>query len=143
MALTNYLAQSIVCGLVFYGFGLGWYGRVTGYPLYGVVGAVWCLEIAWSLWWLRRFQIGPFEWAWRSLTYRRWQAAPIHRKELKPMSNYQHRPAPRSSPWLTAAVAPASAHEGEEHAATKAAAPPAPTPAPWAVLKTTRKPLPA
>jgi uncharacterized protein len=70
MALTNYLAQSILCGLVFYGFGLGLYGRLTGYELYGVVLAVWSVQIAWSPWWLGRFGIGPFEWAWRSLSYR-------------------------------------------------------------------------
>ncbi len=73
MALTNYLAQSILCALIFYGFGLGLYGRLTGYPLYGVVALVWAVEIAWSVAWLRRFQIGPFEWLWRSFTYRRWQ----------------------------------------------------------------------
>lgn len=80
MALTNYLAQSILCALIFYGFGLGLYGRVTGYQLYGVVILVWALEIAWSLWWLARFQIGPFEWAWRSVTYRRrqpWREAAV------------------------------------------------------------------
>ena len=35
---------------------------------------MWALEIAWSGWWLARFQIGPFEWVWRSLTYKRAQA---------------------------------------------------------------------
>ena len=74
MALTNYLAQSILCAFIFYGFGLGLYGRVTGYQLYGVVGLIWALELAWSTWWLARFRIGPFEWVWRSLTYQRAQA---------------------------------------------------------------------
>jgi len=74
MALTNYLSQSIVCGLIFYSFGLGLYGRVTGYQLYGVVLLVWGLELAWSVWWLKRFRIGPFEWVWRSITYKRAQA---------------------------------------------------------------------
>lgn len=74
MALTNYLAQSILCALIFYGFGLGLYGQLTGYQLYGVVLLIWVLEIAWSNWWLARFRIGPFEWLWRSITYRRAQA---------------------------------------------------------------------
>jgi len=82
MALTNYLAQSILCALLFYGFGFGLYGRLTGYQLYGVVAGIWALEIAWSLWWLRRFQIGPFEWVWRSLTYRRRQ--PWHDRIARP-----------------------------------------------------------
>jgi uncharacterized protein len=74
MALTNYLSQSILCGLIFYSFGLGLYGRVTGYQLYGVVLLVWGVQLAWSGWWLNRFRIGPFEWVWRSITYRRAQA---------------------------------------------------------------------
>jgi uncharacterized protein len=40
MALTNYLAQSIVGALIFYGFGLGLYGKLTGYQLYGVVALI-------------------------------------------------------------------------------------------------------
>ncbi|MFT5026811.1 MAG: hypothetical protein ACI9CV_001572, partial [Ilumatobacter sp.] len=32
--------------------------------------AVWMLQLAWSPWWLARFRFGPFEWAWRSATYR-------------------------------------------------------------------------
>ncbi len=76
MALTNYLAQSILCAVIFYGFGLGLYGRVTGFELYGIVLLIWALELAWSVAWLARFRIGPVEWVWRSLTYRRapaWQ----------------------------------------------------------------------
>jgi len=73
MALTNYLAQSVLCALLFYGFGLGLYGQVTGWYLYGIVLAIWALEITWSVWWLARWRIGPVEWVWRSLTYRQRQ----------------------------------------------------------------------
>jgi uncharacterized protein len=79
MALTNYLAQSVLCALLFYGFGLGLYGRVTGFWLYAVVAGIWALELAWSGWWLARFRLGPAEWLWRSITYRRaqdWRVAP-------------------------------------------------------------------
>lgn len=80
MALTNYLGQSILCGLVFYGFGLGLYGRVTGAWMYAVVLAVWIVEILFTGFWLARFRIGPFEWVWRSLTYGRaqpWRSAAV------------------------------------------------------------------
>ncbi len=79
MALTNYLSQSILCALIFYGFGLGLYGRITGYPLYGVVLMIWGVQLAWSSWWLKHFRLGPFEWVWRSITYQRaqaWREAP-------------------------------------------------------------------
>jgi uncharacterized protein len=77
MAFTNYLMQSILCGLFFYGIGLGMFGKLERYQIYYVVGAVWVLEIVWSHVWLRYFRFGPFEWLWRSLTY--WKRQPIKR----------------------------------------------------------------
>ncbi|MEZ5565174.1 MAG: DUF418 domain-containing protein [Gammaproteobacteria bacterium] len=74
MALTNYMAQSLLCAMIFYGFGFGLYGRLRGYELYGAVAAIWAVEITWSVWWLAHFRIGPFEWLWRSLTYKQRQA---------------------------------------------------------------------
>jgi uncharacterized protein len=71
MALSNYLAQSILCGLFFYTVGLGFYGQFTGFWLYLVVLAVWALQLAWSPWWLARYPKGPAEWLWRRLTYGR------------------------------------------------------------------------
>jgi uncharacterized protein len=73
MALTNYLGQSVICIFIFYGFGLGWYGRVGPTAALGIAVAVFAAQAAVSAWWLRRFRFGPAEWAWRSLTYRRRQ----------------------------------------------------------------------
>ncbi len=69
MALSNYLGQSLLCGLIFYSYGLGLYGRLPGYWLYTAVFAIWAIEIIWSVLWLRTYKFGPFEWLWRSLTY--------------------------------------------------------------------------
>ncbi|MFQ5634544.1 MAG: DUF418 domain-containing protein [Gammaproteobacteria bacterium] len=82
MALSNYLGQSILCGLIFYTVGLGLYGRFTGFYLYLVVAGVWGVQIAFSNWWLARYRFGPFEWVWRSLTYRARQ--PMRRKQPRP-----------------------------------------------------------
>lgn len=73
MALSNYLGQSILGGLIFYTIGLGLYGKFTGYYLYVVVLLIWAIQIAFSNWWLARFRFGPAEWLWRSLTYRQRQ----------------------------------------------------------------------
>jgi len=73
MALTNYLSQSIMGALIFYTIGLGLYGQFTGYYLYFVVAGIWAVQITFSNWWLNRFRFGPFEWLWRSLTYRKRQ----------------------------------------------------------------------
>jgi uncharacterized protein len=75
MAFTNYLMQSLLVGLFFYGVGLGMYGKLQRYEAYYVVGATWLLQIIWSHIWLRYFRFGPLEWAWRSLTY--WKKQPM------------------------------------------------------------------
>lgn len=73
MAFTNYLTQSIICGLYFNGYGMEMFGKLTRHEIYLFVLVVWCIQIVWSHLWLRFFRFGPFEWAWRSLTYWRWQ----------------------------------------------------------------------
>jgi len=78
MAFTNYLGQSLLCGIFFYGIGFGMFGKLQRYETYYVVLAVWAIEIAWSHVWLRYFRFGPLEWLWRSLTY--WRLQPM-RKE--------------------------------------------------------------
>lgn len=75
MAFTNYLMQSIICTIFFYGYGFGNYNKLRFYELYFVVGAVWIFQLIFSAIWLRFFRFGPFEWVWRSLTY--WKAQPM------------------------------------------------------------------
>ena len=75
MAFTNYLMQSIICGLFFFGVGFGMFGRLQRYELYYVVAAVWLFQIIFSHVWLHYLRFGPFEWAWRSLTY--WKRQPL------------------------------------------------------------------
>jgi uncharacterized protein len=69
MAFTNYLTQSAVFALVFYGYGLGLIGEVgaTAACVAGI--GLFALQCAASRAWLARFRFGPLEWAWRSLTY--------------------------------------------------------------------------
>ena len=69
LALTNYLLQSLIGTFVFYGHGLGLYGRLERTEQIGVVVTVWALQLIASPLWLRVFRFGPLEWIWRSLTY--------------------------------------------------------------------------
>ena len=66
MAFSNYLGTSIVCTLIFNGYGLGWYGYLQRWQCLIVVAGMWLLMLAWSKPWLDRFVYGPFEWLWRS-----------------------------------------------------------------------------
>ena len=75
MALTNYLGTSVVCTLIFNGYGLGFYDRLGRAQLLPVVLAVWGIQLLLSPLWLRRFRYGPAEWLWRSLTY--WRIQPL------------------------------------------------------------------
>lgn len=78
MAFTNYLMQSIICTTIFYSFGLGLFTELSRLQLMGIVAIVFLLQLFWSSWWLKRFQYGPFEWVWRSLTYGKIQAFKKH-----------------------------------------------------------------
>lgn len=72
MALTNYVGQSVICTLIFYGTGFGLGGKI-GPTLYLPAGiAIYLLQILCSRAWLNRFQFGPLEWLWRVLTYGTW-----------------------------------------------------------------------
>ncbi len=70
MALTNYLTQSVVAVLFFYGYGLGLYGRFGVAVTFCFTVAIFGAQILFSRWWLSRFSFGPMEWLWRTLTYR-------------------------------------------------------------------------
>ena len=71
MALTNYLAQSLICVWLFNGHGLGLWNRAsTSACILGGCG-LFVLQAAWSRWWMARFRFGPAEWLWRVLTYGR------------------------------------------------------------------------
>jgi uncharacterized protein len=71
MALTNYLAQSVVCTLVFYGYGLGHFEQLPRAWQVPFALALFGAQVLASHWWLARFRFGPMEWLWRSLTYLR------------------------------------------------------------------------
>ncbi|HXQ05919.1 MAG TPA: DUF418 domain-containing protein [Bradyrhizobium sp.] len=69
MAFTNYLAQSIVFGWIFYGYGLGLFGRVGVVTALAIGVCVYVAQVMISAQWLRYYRFGPIEWLWRSLMY--------------------------------------------------------------------------
>lgn len=73
MAFTNYLLQSVICGLIFSGFAFGWFNKLQRYELYYVVVSVWIFQILFSHVWMRKYAMGPMEWFWRSIVQGKWQ----------------------------------------------------------------------
>ena len=74
MGLTTYLCGTAFGALIFFGYGFGLIGHI------GVAAAVilgilfFALQIPFSNWWLSKYQFGPVEWLWRSLTFMKIQA---------------------------------------------------------------------
>lgn len=69
MALTNYIGQSLIGMLIYYGTGFG-FGADTGLVYVELtVICVFIFQICFSALWLRFFRFGPLEWIWRCLTY--------------------------------------------------------------------------
>ena len=77
MALTNYLAQSLICAIVFYGYAMGQWGMPRAQQVLFVL-VVYAAQIVFSHWWLSRFHYGPMEWLWRGFTY--WHMSPLRRR---------------------------------------------------------------
>lgn len=69
MACTNYLGQSVIGILLFYGIGLGLGNRVGLLGTELVALGVYAFQILFSSLWMRAFAFGPVEWVWRMLTY--------------------------------------------------------------------------
>lgn len=69
MAFSNYLAQSLIFGWIFFGYGLGRFGQMSPSHAMGLGVAVYGFQIIASRWWLKRYRFGPMEWLWRTLMY--------------------------------------------------------------------------
>lgn len=89
MALTNYLLQTIICTLFFYGYGMGYFARLTQFQLYMFAADIIVVQIVFSVIWLRYFNYGPAEWLLRRLSYG------------KSLPRTLHNPPPGTMPVLS------------------------------------------
>ncbi|WP_229520876.1 DUF418 domain-containing protein [Paenibacillus sp. GM2] len=69
LSLTNYLMQTVICTTIFYGYGLGWFGKIG--IILGCVLAflIYALQMSISIWYNSRFKSGPMERILRMWTY--------------------------------------------------------------------------
>ena len=72
IALSNYLLQSLLCTLLFHGYGLGLFEQMG--RAWQVVFAIvlFAAQVVASQLWLKHFRFGPLEWLWRAFTYMQW-----------------------------------------------------------------------
>lgn len=74
LAFTNYIMQSAICALIFYGYAGGLVGYMNRFELVLIAISIGALQLAFSAWWIKRFYQGPLEWLWRSLCTSKLQA---------------------------------------------------------------------
>lgn len=78
MALTNYIGQSVLGMVLFYGIGFRLGARLGLGQVELVAAGVFLFQAVFSRAWLKFFLFGPLEWGWRMLTYGKW--LPLFRK---------------------------------------------------------------
>ncbi|MEU9932978.1 MULTISPECIES: DUF418 domain-containing protein [Streptomyces] len=85
MSLTNYLGQSLVCALLFTGFGAALIGRVPPIGVAVIALTLFAAQTVASRWWLTHHGYGPLEWllrAWTTLSIPPWR--PRGKRSLQP-----------------------------------------------------------
>lgn len=101
MALTNYVTATVA--VVAAGFLLDFRADFRWGALFALAAGVLAAQWVFSSLWLRAFDYGPLEWAWRCATW--WEAVPIRVSRPRPPSSLP------SSPPSPSAPAPSSAPE--------------------------------
>ncbi|GAS81889.1 DUF418 domain-containing protein [Paenibacillus amylolyticus] len=87
LSLTNYLMQSVICTTIFYGYGLGLFGRAGVFIGAIIALAVYGIQLWLSPLYLKKFSTGPVEYVLRIWTYLSWKGQPRKKKRLN--SNVQ------------------------------------------------------
>ena len=81
VALTAYLAETVLATSLTYWWGLAWFGKLDRVEQIGSSIAIYAVIVLFSAVWLRWCLVGPVEWLWRSLSYLRLQ--PLLRRPSK------------------------------------------------------------
>ncbi len=76
LSLTNYLMQTVICTTIFYGYGLGLFGRAGVFAGTAIVLAVYAVQLWLSPLYLNVFRTGPVEKLLRIGTYLHWKGQP-------------------------------------------------------------------
>lgn len=69
MALSVYLAESLICVTLASWWGFGWLASIADFKMSLIAIGLWITLVAFATLWLRAFHIGPAEWVWRRLSY--------------------------------------------------------------------------
>jgi uncharacterized protein len=69
MSLTNYISQSIIFSIIFYGWGFGLFGQTKATIVVLIAILVYVFQVILTLIWFKFYQQGPLEKLWRKFSY--------------------------------------------------------------------------
>ena len=69
MSLTNYLFQSALASILFYGYGLQLFAKLSLLSGIFLALGIFAFQVVFCSLWLKVFFNGPIEWVWRCFTY--------------------------------------------------------------------------
>ena len=84
MSLTNYLMQTVICVLIFYGYGFGMFGRFGVIPGILLALGIYAAQAGCSLFILNQFHSGPVERLLRIGTYWSWSGQAKPKRQTTP-----------------------------------------------------------
>lgn len=83
MAMSNYIFQTIVSILIYYGIGFGLALDIALWQVILITISIFAVQVLLSNYWLRKFRFGPLEWLWRMMTYQKY----IRNRKLETITN--------------------------------------------------------
>jgi uncharacterized protein len=84
-AFSCYILQSILATVLFYSWGFGFFNQYDLVEQLAFVAGIWVVVIVFASLWLQRYQMGPLEWAWRSLSQKRKMPIKRQTEDAAPM----------------------------------------------------------
>ena len=72
MAMSNYIFQTIISIVVFYGIGFGFAFDLSLWIIILIALFIFLMQVIFSTIWLQHFRYGPLEWLWRMMTYQKY-----------------------------------------------------------------------